>query len=159
MRAAEGAGFQDVLSRTQEQTSQDGSEFESVAARSPVDVPFAAFSVLFRPLPVEARNAQSLLASLEGALLLFLFIKHRRYLANFIPRRSSPYLAFVSTYSLLFVIAFSNFDNFRILARQRVQLFPFLLVLLAVPRPKPRRVSAEEITGLPAPRRRVTVGA
>lgn len=33
------------------QTSQDGSEFNPVAARSPVDLPFARFSVLFRPLP------------------------------------------------------------------------------------------------------------
>lgn len=153
----EGGGLEEVLNQTQVQTSQDGSEFKSVAARSPVDVPMAAFSVLFRPLPVEARNVQSLLASLEGAVLLFLFIKHWRYLGNLVPRRSAPYLTFVSTYSLLFIIAFSNFGNFGILARQRVQLFPFVLVLLAVPRPKHKQASAEEITGIRGPRRRVHV--
>lgn len=142
----EGGGLEEVLSQTQAQTSQDGSEFESIAARSPADVPLAAFSVLFRPLPVEARNIQSLLASLEGAVLLFLFIRHRRYLANLIPRRSAPYLAFVSSYSLMFIIAFSNFGNFGILARQRVQLFPFVLVLLAVPRARRARASAGAAT-------------
>ncbi len=128
----EGQGVEDVFERTEAQTSQDGSEFEAVAARSPADLPLATFSVLFRPLPYEARNIQALLASLEGALLFFLFVRHWRRLANLLPRRTAPYFAFVATYSLLFVIAFSNFGNFGILARQRVQLYPFILVLLAV---------------------------
>ncbi len=128
-----GQGVEDVLDRTQLQTTQDGSEFQSVAARSPVDIPLATFSVLFRPLPFEARNVQALLASLEGGVLLVLFIKHWRHLRNLFPRRRAPYLTFVSMYTLLFVIAFSNFGNFGILARQRVQLFPFALVALAVP--------------------------
>lgn len=142
----EGQGVEAVFERTETQTSQDGSEFEAVAARSPADLPLATFSVLFRPLPYEARNIQTLLASLEGALLLFLFLRHWRRLANLLPRRSTPYLAFVATYSLLFVIAFSNFGNFGILARQRVQLYPFVLVLLAVDRRtiKPTHANAEE---------------
>ncbi|MDP8961630.1 MAG: hypothetical protein M3N32_08455 [Actinomycetota bacterium] len=155
----EGQGLEDVLNKTQTQTSQDGSEFESVAARSPVDVPLAAFSVLFRPLPVEARNVQTLVASLEGAVLLFLFIRHRRKLVNLIPRRTAPYLTFVTAYSLIFVIAFSNFGNFGILARQRVQLFPFVLVLLAVPHIKRKQASPEKLTGITGPRRRVLAQA
>ena len=47
--------------------------------------------------------------------------------------RRSPYLAFCVSYVLLFVVAFSSFGNFGILTRQRVQVFPFFLVLLAVP--------------------------
>ncbi len=145
----EGQGVTDVLAQTEAQTSADGSEFEAVAARSPLDIPEAAFSVLFRPLPYEARNLQSLLTSLEGALLLFLFVRNWRLLANLVPRRRAPYLAFVGTYSLLFVIAFSNLGNFGILARQRVQLFPFILVLLVVARPA-RRAELEPIVAAPA---------
>lgn len=133
----EGEGVRDVLTETQAQTSDDGSEFDAVAARSPLDIPLAAFSVLFRPLPYEARNLQTLATSLEGALLLVLFVRNWRRLANVVPRRRAPYLAFVATYSLLFVIAFSNFGNFGLLARQRVQLYPFVLVLLVVARPRP----------------------
>ncbi len=135
----EGEGVEQVFERTREQTSsEEGSSFEAVGARSPTDLPLAAFSVLFRPFPFEARNAQALVASLEGTLLLFLFVKHWRKLGNLLPRRRAPFLAFVSAYSVLFVIAFSNFGNFGILARQRVQVFPFILVLLAVPRRRGR---------------------
>ncbi|HEX2375354.1 MAG TPA: hypothetical protein VHO93_15345, partial [Actinomycetota bacterium] len=44
-----------------------------------------------------------------------------------------PYVAFVAVYSLLFVFAFSTISNFGILARERTQVLPFFLVLLAIP--------------------------
>jgi hypothetical protein len=86
-----------------------------------------------RPLPFEADNLQAFVASLEGVFLLVLFLRRWRRLGNLVPRRRAPYLAFVTTYSLLFTFAFSNVSNFGILARQRTQLFPLLLVVLAVP--------------------------
>ncbi len=147
----EGEGVEQVFERTRERTSSyEGSSFEAVGARSPIDIPLAAFSVLFRPLPFEASNAQAFVASLEGALLLYLFVKHWRKLGNLLPRRRAPYLAFVSAYSVLFVIAFSNFGNFGILARQRVQVFPFILVLLAIPR-RPREPAESDGVVGPAP--------
>ncbi len=147
----EGAGVEEVFAQTREQTSsEEGSSFDAVGARSPLDLPAAAFSVLFRPLPYEAGSVQGLAASLEGALLLFLFVKHWRRLANLLPSRRSPYLAFVAAYSILFVVAFSNFGNFGLLARQRVQVFPFVLVALAVPRVKKALGPAPEVE---APRR------
>lgn len=152
----EGGGVEEVFAKTREQTSaEEGSSFEATGTRSPVDIPVAAFSVLFRPLPFEARNPQALAASLEGALLLFLFVKHWRRLGNLLPRRTSPYLAFVSAYSLLFVVAFSNFGNFGLLARQRVQVFPFILVALAVPlrRRSPAAVPEPVKIRRPRPRR------
>jgi hypothetical protein len=151
---------QDVLTETQARTSDDGSEFDAVAARSPFDIPGAAFSVLFRPLPYEARNLQTLVTSLEGAVLLILFVRNWRRLANIVPGRRNPYLAFVGTYSLLFVVAFSNFGNFGLLARQRVQLFPFVLVLLMVARPDRKSSPAPAPAVAPAARtlrRRVAV--
>ena len=45
----------------------------------------------------------------------------------------SPYVTFALAYSGLFVLAFSAIGNFGLLARQRTQLLPFVLVLIAVP--------------------------
>jgi hypothetical protein len=52
--------------------------------------------------------------------------------------RRNPWLVFAVVYTLAFVIAFSGFSNFGILARQRVLMIPFFLVLLALPRPLPK---------------------
>jgi hypothetical protein len=133
LKLDDGGSIEEAFDRTQERTDKGGSGFESVSVRSPVQVPLAVFSVLFRPLPFEARNAQALFASLEGTVLLALFIRHFRRLGNFLPRRRAPFLAFAGIYAGIFVVAFSNISNFGILARQRVQLFPFVLVALAVP--------------------------
>ena len=152
----EGASVESVLDKTQEQTAKGGSEFDAAGARSPVELPYAIFSVIFRPLPYEAANLQMMFASLEGAFLLVLFAKNWRRLANLVPRRRSPYLAFAATYSLLFAVAFSNVANFGILARQRSQLFPFLLVVLAMPRPGRRPAEPDpqpEVVAQRRPRR------
>ena len=45
--------------------------------------------------------------------------------------RRNPYLVFAVVYALAFILAFSGFANFGILARQRVLMVPFFLVLLA----------------------------
>jgi len=42
-------------------------------------------------------------------------------------------MAFIMVYLALFVFAFSTIANFGILARERTQLLPFFLVLLAIP--------------------------
>lgn len=133
LKLDEQTSIEQAFDRTTERTSKGGSEFEAPGARSPIEVPGAIFSVIFRPLPFEAGNALTLFASLEGSFLLFLFLRHWRLLRNLVPRRQSPYLIMVTAYSLMFTVAFSNVANFGILARQRAQLFPFLLVVLAVP--------------------------
>jgi hypothetical protein len=53
--------------------------------------------------------------------------------------RRLPYVTFVVVYGLLFIVAFSSIGNFGILARERCQLLPFFLVLLAVPGVRTRR--------------------
>lgn len=132
-RLDEERSVEEVLNSTEARTSKGGSEFATPGARSPLELPLAIFSVIFRPLPFEAGNLQAFVASVEGVFLLVLFVRRRRRLGNVIPRRRAPYLGFVTAYSLLFTFAFSNVSNFGILARQRTQLFPFLLVVLAVP--------------------------
>jgi hypothetical protein len=64
--------------------------------------------------------------------------------------RSTPYLAMAAIYCTMFVFAFSSMGNFGILARQRVQMLPFLFVFMALPIEAPRRED---------PRDRLLVGA
>lgn len=125
-----------VLERAQNQTSEGGSSFSSTGSTdlSPSRFPSALVSVVFRPFPWEANNPLALVASLEGTLLLVLFVTGRRRLVGAV--RSvlrTPYVVLCLAYSVLFVYGFSSFANFGVLTRQRVQVFPFLLVLLALP--------------------------
>jgi hypothetical protein len=136
-------GVDQALTMTERQTSQWGSEFEAARARSILHMPKALVSVLFRPFPFEAHNFQAVISSMEGTLLLFLFVRSRRRLLA-VPRliRSSPYVTFSCAFALLFVFAFSTFGNFGLIARERVQVFPAVLVLLALPPRVPRAARA-----------------
>lgn len=124
----------EVLETTGENTSQGGSQFEARTVRSPSDIPSAAFTIFFRPLPFEAHNLQSLAASFEGVGLMVLIVMSIRRLKA-LPRLiwARSYLLFATAYSLMFVVAFSSFNNFGLLTRQRVQLLPVLLALLCLP--------------------------
>jgi len=125
-----------VLEGTQEQTEQGGSEFDAPGAPSPVTFPRAVMTVMFRPWPFEASSGPMLLASLEGTTLLVLALASWRRIAT-LPSLfvRVPYIAFVATFSVLFIFAFANIGNFGIVARERVQLFPVALVLFALPFP------------------------
>jgi hypothetical protein len=135
------AGVQQVLDRTEDQSSKGGSQYSVSRPKSPGEYPDAVLTVLFRPFPWEAGNAQALVASAEGTLLALLFVLSLPRLAR-LPRLlvSTPYLLFALAYILMFVFAFSSVGNFGIITRQRTQVFPFVLVLLALPLPvRPRR--------------------
>lgn len=124
------------------QTAQGGSSFEGAAVTSPLDLPWATTTVIFRPFPWEAGGALPLLSSLEGVLLLGLaFLSRRRILRVPTMLRSHPYLALCLTFILLYVVVFSGFSNFGILVRQRSLVLPAFLVFLALPeaRPRPQR--------------------
>lgn len=124
----------EVLDHTEEQTTTGGSSFDAERVRSPADLPEAVVSVLFRPFPWEAHNLQARLAGLEGVALMGIIAVSWRRLAQ-LPRvlRRSPYVAMAAAYTLMFVVAFSSFGNFGILARQRSQLLPLVVVLLCLP--------------------------
>jgi hypothetical protein len=131
----------DSVDKASDQASEGGgSAFESTPIRSPVDVPSAAVTVVFRPFPWEAHNAQMLLQGLEGLLLIVLLVRawpRWRHLPSVM--RASPYVTFAVVYVAGFIWAFSGFGNFGILARQRVLMLPFFLVLLALPTIEQRR--------------------
>jgi hypothetical protein len=131
----DGQSVDNVLHETNRRSSQGGSEFEAVSPTSPAGYPMAVVTVLFRPFPWEAPNSQALSAAAEGFVLAAVCALSWRRLVRipgFIFR--VPFLSFCVAYSAMFVFAFSSINNFGLLSRQRTQLFPIFLVLLALPR-------------------------
>lgn len=134
-----------VLTTATGRSTTGGSSFEPPAVNSPAKLPPAAATVLFRPAPWEAHNAQAMATAAEGAVLAVLCLRHRRrLLASVAEALRRPYVLFVVSYSLLFVYAFSRIANFGLLARQRVQLYPLFLVLLALPASSRRGADARQ---------------
>jgi hypothetical protein len=129
------------LSSAEGRTSKEdvGSVFTPVRVNTPLDLPYATITVLFRPFPWEAHNAQALATSFESVFLVYLMIKGRRRLVA-LPRalRREAYTAYCLGITLTFIYAFSSFSNFGILARQRVQVMPFFLVLICLNEAKKR---------------------
>ena len=126
-----GEQLSDVFEQTEERTDRGGSTFET---SGPLLFPWTVVTVLFRPFPFEATNFQTAITSLETTFLLVVTIARRRVLGRLVRScRQLPMVAFVLVFGALFVLAYSNFGNFGILARQRVQLYPLLVGLLCVP--------------------------
>ena len=119
-----------TLQATNARTSQGGSGFGTT---SPLLYPVAVVTVLFRPFPIEAGNLQSAIASVESTLLLALFIRRRAAVRQaFGLIRQNGLFAFTLVYAALFCFAYSSFGNFGLLARQRVQLYPLIVLFLCV---------------------------
>lgn len=127
-------GVAAALNQTVERTDKGGSFYPASVVESPARAPIAIATVLFRPLLNEAHNSQARLAAAEGTFLLLLSLVRWRWILSAVRRvRVQAYLGFALVYTLLFTLAFSSFSNFGILTRERVQVLPFYLVLLAVP--------------------------
>jgi hypothetical protein len=128
-------GVTSILAQTSERTDRGGSSYAvPTPGFSPVRLPWATGTILFRPFLFEAHNLQALVTALESALLLILTIRRGRPILRAVRSfRRLPYVTFVIVYGGLFITAFSSIANFGILARERTQLLPFFLVLLAVP--------------------------
>ena len=145
VQGVSGESVDAVLSRTEAQTNTGRSTFETDRSRSLLDLPSAAVAVLFRPFPFEATSGQRLLASLEGVFLMVLVLRSRRRfrgLPGVVFR--VPYVALAVTYTVGVIFAFSTIGNFGILARQRVQLFPFAMLVLALPAPEPHDATRKD---------------
>ncbi len=113
-------------------TEQGGSSVSGGVIRGPLDIPGGVLKVLFRPLPNEAGNLQSLVASAEGVILLGLVLwQTPAMFRNRAQLRRTPYLAFSLVYTGLFIWGWSAILNLGILARQRSLVIPFLLALIA----------------------------
>lgn len=137
--------FENVLESVEGTTSKGGSGVTGSGIRTPADFPAGFIKVLFRPFPQEANNLQAAASAMEGVFLLVVF------LLRFIPMmkgmfrlRRMPYITFVLAFTLGFVIAFSSFNNFGLLARQRSQVYPYFVALLVAL--DPRILSDEDET-------------
>lgn len=146
-------GVQAAGSQVGERSDKGGSAFAPAPVESPVDLPWALVTVLFRPFPFEASNALSFGIALEGIFLILLTVlSWRRILAAVRALLRSPFLVLCGIYTLAFAVAFSNIANFGILARQRVQVLPFFFAFLAaVSSVAAREVRAAEPEAPPSP--------
>ena len=127
-------GLTVALEGTAQRTDRGGSRFVPSLVRSPERAPGAVAQVVFRPFLFEAENGQTIIAGLETTfLLLYSFARLPWFLSALRNLRRRPYLMFALAYTCMFIVAFSSMANFGILARQRVQLLPFYLALLALP--------------------------
>jgi len=127
-------GVSGALIGVRDSTSQGGAEFVPSVVDSPIRAPMAAVTVLFRPFVFEAHNLQALLTALEGAVLLGLLLFRLKWFWTALRSlRRQPYVVFCLVFSCLFILAYSSFANFGLLARERVQLYPFFVVLLSIP--------------------------
>jgi hypothetical protein len=132
-----------ALDATQQKTSDIGkSTFTAHVVHSPVDLPAALVTVLFRPFPWEAKSLVILTSSVESSLLVgFIALSWQRW--RQVPRlvRRYPYLMLALMSILLFVIAFSTLGNFGLLVRERVTIVPLVLVPLCLVRRTHARTS------------------
>ncbi len=134
-----------ALQETQDQTAQGSSEYQAIRADTPWKYPLAVVTVLARPFLIEARGTTLMLTALEGtALLALLAVSWRRLIRLPHLALRQPYVAYAVSFVLVFCYAFSVVSNFGILARQRTQALPLLLVLVCLP------LREEETTERPA---------
>ena len=121
-----------IFAGVEDQTGKGGSAVEGAGIRSPLDIPEAVLRVVFQPLPWDANSIQTLVSAIfEGSLLLGLFIwRTSSIIRHFRRRWRQPYALFSLIYTAGFVFGHSPVLNLGIMARQRSQMIPFVLVLL-----------------------------
>ena len=103
-------------------------------------LPEGFLTFIFRPLPFDAHNKQALVASTEGTLLVIIVLwRGRHFLRAMRTMWSSPYLTFCVLYFFLATTALCFERNLGLIARHKIMVLPFLMLMLAVPLRKPRR--------------------
>jgi len=102
---------------------------------SPLGYPHDVYVVLFDPLPFNFHGLGELLAAGENTLILIIVFASLRQL-RIVPRAAfaRPYVMMCLVYSLAFMYTFAALGNLGLITRERTLLFPFLLVLLCIPR-------------------------
>lgn len=106
---------------------QGRSSYSQEPVRSPAQVPGALATVLLRPFPWEIRTFAQLLTTAEALALMGIlaaavsdhFTRKRRFEPNALVVASVVFVLLLST-------AISSYGNFGLIARQRLQIWPFL---------------------------------
>jgi hypothetical protein len=106
---------------------------------SPLYYPRDVYTVLFDPLPINFHGLTELIAAFENTLILALVLTSLRQL-RIVPRASfaRTYVMMCLFYTVAFVYAFAALGNLGLITRERTLVFPFLFVLMCIPR-SPRR--------------------
>jgi hypothetical protein len=121
-----------------ERTSEGRSEFTPTPVNSPVQFPLGAFTVLMRPMPYETHSPQEMLSALENlTILVVLIISAPRLWAAMRRSRARPYLLYCLGAIIVFVVEYSSFSNFALIARQRTTITALFLVFLCLPTKDP----------------------
>jgi len=92
------------------------------------------YTVLLRPLPFNAHGNTQRVAALENTLFIILVLTSLRRIVH-LPRAAfvRPYVMMSLLFTIAFPYAFAALANLGLIDRERVMLWPFLLVLLALP--------------------------
>jgi len=100
----------------------------------PLFYPKDIYTVLFDPLPITATSITKALAALENTVILVLVLTSlRRFRLTWRAGRERPYVLLCAVYSAAFIYSFAALGNLGLITRERTLLFPYLLVLLAIP--------------------------
>jgi hypothetical protein len=133
------------LDSVSNRTGEGRSEFAPTPVNSPVQFPKAAFTVMFRPMPYEVHSPQELLSALENvALLGVVALSMRRLWKSFRNIRKQPYLLYCLGAIIAFVVEYSSFSNFALIARERTQVTALLLVFICMPIEKVAQVEGRK---------------
>jgi hypothetical protein len=140
-----GSATDQLLALTERRTDVGGSAIGSSRPNSIAQYPNAVVSVLFRPFIFEARSVPMFISAGEATLLMGAFVVSAGRLARSLlaPQRTR-FVAMALLFSIAFIFAFSSFSNLGLLARQRTQMLPFVLVLFAGPLAPRRRAARHE---------------
>lgn len=114
---------------TQENLQKGGSSFDQPDITSPGSALVAAGAVLFRPFPWELGSGLGAITGLEGMVLLALFVTQLPAAVRAMKLWRGGMVVTALTMSILLIATLSAFTNFGLLARQRSQAFPFILML------------------------------
>src|SRR5271165_352102 len=111
-------------------TSQTGGSAFNEGTSLPVRIAESPF-LLFRPFPWEMHNLLALAPAFESAGLVLICWYRRREIGSTLRHWRDPYVGFLVTYSVIFLITFGGaISNFGILLRQRIMVTPVILMLI-----------------------------
>ncbi len=136
-----GEGVLGFIETRQVGTERGAAVIQRGIPTNPVAFVDGVVTVFFRPYPWEAHNLFAQISAAEGVLLAILLVwRWRSVIASVADARRDTFLMMSVVYVLLFAFLFSAVSNFAIIARQRHQLLPFILMWIAyLPRrPGPR---------------------
>ena len=132
------------------QTLQGGSNIGAVPV-GPQGVPLAIINVWMRPFPWEVHNMTSAIAAAELVLFWYLVWQRRREVRLAFQRwRRHRLIRFAIPMLITYTIMIGmTFGNLGLIARQRVLVFPFMLLIVAAAPALQRRVGAKAEVSVP----------